>query len=181
MNSAMKNMLRNRRQAEGRRQPAPVLAPGPEGDLSWFDEIPATFAYTPKDEHEQRQFQFMPPAFETNALEQLDTSHQALGQSLDASNPPDSDFYANGNKIRPWAHVRVPAYLAISEIEGVSLDEFQYGKLSSDRQAVPQFAGAQLPIDITPLIPEAEFTTFGAMTVLRPGEVASGEDAYLYG
>lgn len=173
MNIALKHMLRNKHQKEGVRPAEPVYPPGPE---NWHHEVLPGFAFTPKDEHEQRQNRTLPPAYDYNAPQELQTSYQ------DAPDPiRQSDFFANGNKIRPWAHVRVPSYLAISEIESVSDDEFLYGKISSfGHHIVPQYHGGQNPIDFSPLIPEAEFTTYGAMNELQEGEIHTSEDGYLY-
>lgn len=176
MNAALKNMLRNKRQREGRRPGEPAYLPG-----GWEGDLPPGFAYTVKPEVGQRQFRDLPPAYGYNDLDELPTAQQNIAESLDASNPPDSNFFAAGNKIRPWAHNRVPAYLAISEIESVSLDEFMShggGKLEALGHVVPQMVGGQNSIDISPLIPESQYTTYGALTTLAPGEVA--EDGYLY-
>lgn len=176
MNAELKRMLRNKRQREGRRPSEPELMPG-----DWGDEIPPGFSYHRNPVVSQRQWRDLPPAYEYNALEELPTAHQSLAQSLDASNPPDSDFYAAGNKIRPWGHIRVPAYLAISEIEAVSQDEFPWNgnKLGAMGHVVPQMVGGQNTIDVSPLIPEAEFTTYGALNTLNPGDEVP-EDGYLY-
>lgn len=175
MNARLKQMMRQKRQAEGRRPREPDYPPVGENA-----NFPPTFAFHRNTEVPQRQWRDLPPAYEYNALEELPTAHQGLAQSLDASNPTDSDFYTEGNKIRPWAHVRVPAYLAISEWESVSRDEFpDYGlKLGALGHVVPQQVGGQNSIDISPLIPEAEFTTYGALNTLVPGEIS--EDGYLY-
>lgn len=177
MNAALKGMLRNKRQQEGRRPDEPAYLPG-----EWAGDIAPGFAYRRKAPHSQRFFRHVPPAFEYNALEEYASAHQGTGQSLDNSNPIDSDFYAEGNKIRPWAHVRVPAYLAIPEWESVSDDTFMGyggGKLAALGHVVPQMVGGQGTIDVSPLIPEAEFTTYGAMNTLVPGEDIP-EDGYLY-
>lgn len=179
MNIAVKHMFRNRRQREGRRPSEPYYPPADSGGtVDWSEEILPGFSYTRPPRVEQRANRTLPPAYGYNDLEELPTAHQSLAQSLDNSNPPDSDFYASGNKIRPWAHVRVPAYLAISEIESVSDDEFKSGKLAALGHVVPQQVGGQTTIDVSPLIPEAEYTTYGAMNTLQVGEVA--EDGYLY-
>lgn len=169
---AVRHMFRNRRQKEGVRPSEPVHPPGPE---NWHNDIIPGFAFTPKEEHEQRQNRTLPPAYDYNAPQELPTAYQ------DAPDPiKQSDFYANGDKIRPWAHVRVPAYLAIPEIEAVSDDEFKFGKISSfGHHVVPQYHGEQNPIDFSPLIPEVEYSTYGSMNELIEGEVAE-EDGYLY-
>lgn len=178
MNAALQRKGSRRRQIEGARPEEPAVLPGSGGDFSWFGDIPASFAYTKTEEQQQRQNLFMPPAFETNALEMLSTSYQ------DAPDPiRQSDFYAAGNKIRPWAHNRVAnaGYLAIAEIEGVADDEFKTGKLSSEGyHVVPQYVLSQNPIDFLPLIPEGQYTTYGAQNELAPG-MLSEEDGYLYG
>ena len=176
MNIALQHMFRKRRQHEGRRPPEPYYPPGSE---DWFSDLPPGFAYTVPPTVEQRENRTLPPAYDYTALQELPTAHQNLAESLDASNPPDSNFYAAGQKIRPWAHIRVPAYLAISEIESVADDEFKTGKLAALGLVVPQQVGGQASIDISPLIPEAQYTTYGALTTLMPGQVA--EDGYLYG
>jgi hypothetical protein len=174
MNLAVKNMFRNRRQREGRRPSEPYYPPNLEGE-----DIHPGFAYEKKEEHEQRASFFVPPYYEIDALEELPTAHQSTAQSLDASNPPDSDFYDAGNKIRPWAHIRVPTYLAITEWEGGADDEFSFGKLAAQGFKIPQQIGGQASIDIYPLIPEADYTTFGAMNTLVP-QYEDTEDGYLY-
>jgi hypothetical protein len=173
MNIAIKHMFRNKYQKEGRNPPQPYYPPGPEG---WEEDILPGFAYTGRESHEQRLNRFVPPAYDYNAPQELPTSYQEAPDPL-----KQSDFYANGAKIRPWAHVRVPSYLAIAEIEAVSDDEFKSGKLSSEgSHYIPQHALTQLPIDITPLIPEADFTTFGATNELNPDYYHSNEDGHLY-
>jgi hypothetical protein len=175
MNAALKHMLRNKRQREGRRPSEPYYPPNLEGE-----ELPPGFAYETKEAQQQRANFFEPPAYEINELGELPTAHQNMAESLDASNPPDSNNYANGNKIRPWAHVRVPTYLAIAEWEGGADDEFLKGKLAAEGHKVPQQVGGQTSIDITPLIPEGDYTTYGAINTLDPGEYLEQEDGYLY-
>lgn len=167
-------MLRNKRQREGRRPPEPYYPPNLEGV-----DIHPGFAYEVKEPHQQRANFFEPPAYEINELGELPTAQQNIAESLDMSNPPDSNNYANGNKIRPWAHVRVPTYLAIAEWEGGADDEFLKGKLAAQGHAVPQQIGGQTSIDVTPLIPEGDYTTYGAMNTLAP-DFSDQEDGYLY-
>jgi hypothetical protein len=173
MNVAVKHMMRNRRQEQGKRQPEPMFPPI---DVEEFqDALHPAFAWTPKDYHEQRTNLFMPPAFETNELQEYLSSYKPSSE-LDPL--PFSDFYANGNKIRPWGHRIMPSYLAIAEWEGVADDEFKSGK-GSFMQHVPQYAGYQNPIDITPLIPEPQYTTYGALNQMAGNEYPA-EDAYLF-
>jgi hypothetical protein len=174
MNLAVKNMFRNRRQSEGRRPTEPDYPPNLEGQ-----HVHAGFAYQKKVEHEQRANLLVPPAYEIDALDELPTAHQYTGESLDASLPIDSNFYDAQNKIRPWAHVRVPTYLAISEWEGGADDEFLFGKMAAQGIRVPQQVGGQASIDVNPLIPEADYTTFGAMNTLVP-QYEDTEDGYIY-
>lgn len=176
MNARLKNMFRQRRQREGRRPSEPYYPPNMD-----VTALPPAFAYEHKDEQEQRANEFVPPAYDIDALEELPTAHQFIGQSLDASNPPDSDLYAAGNKIRPWAHIRVPTYLAISEWEGGADDEFMVGKLAAQGMKVPQQIGGQATIDVSPLIPESDYTTYGALNTMVPDyNYDAGEDGYLY-
>lgn len=170
---AVKHMFRNKRQAEGKRPSEPMYPPGPE---NWAHELPPSFAFVSKDEHEQRQNRTLPPAYDYNERQDLDIAYQ------DAPDPiKQSDFYANGNKIRATANVRVPAYLAISEWESIADDDFEFktGKLAAVGHLVPQYAGEQLPIDVSPLIPEAEYTTYGNLNMLVDTELAD-QDGYLY-
>lgn len=177
MNLALLHMGRTRRQREGRRQPEPMYPPNLQGE-----ELPPSFAFHGRQEQQQRANFFEPPWYDIDALYELPTAHQATAQSMDASNPPDSDFYAAGNKIRPWAHVRVPTYLAISEWEGGADDEFRVGKLAAQEPggAILQQIGGQNTIDVSPLVPEAEWTTYGAQTSLPLSEQGATEDGYLY-
>lgn len=199
MNRAVRHMFRNRRQAEGRRPQEPQLPPRqlrnqwePERNFwestvpthadDWTADIYPGFSYVANEEHEQRTNLYLPPAFETNALEELATAHQYTAESLDNSDPINSNFYAAGNKIRPWAHNRVAnaGYLAMSEWLGGANDEFMSGKISALGHVVPQQVGGQTTIDTQPLIPEAEYTTYGAMTALAPTDQFAEEDGYLY-
>lgn len=176
MNADLKNKLRRKRQAEGKRPHDPAFMPG-----DWAGDVPPAFAYTVPPTVSQRNWRDLPPAYGYNDLDELPTAHEFTGQSLDNSNPIDSDFYAAGNKIRPWAHNRVPAYLAVPEWETVAIDEFpDFGmKLAAMGHVVPQQVGGQQSIDVSPLIPEAEWTTYGAMNTLVPGDDIA-EDGYLY-
>jgi hypothetical protein len=194
MNRAVRHMFRNRRQREGVRPPEPAFAPpqlrnewDPERSL-WETEVPAHpddwtvdilpgFSYVANEEHEHRNNRYLPPAFETNALEELITSYKPSSE-LDPL--PFSDFYANGNKIRPWAHNNVAnaGYLAIPEIESVSDDEFRFDK-NAFPMHTPQYVGYQNPIDIQPLIPEQEYQTYGSLTTLSEA-YGSPDDAYLF-
>lgn len=183
-NIAIKHMFRNRRQREGRRPEPPPMPPvGSDFEAALYPG----FAWVGKEEHEQRTNLFMPPAFETNALEELPTSFKP-DTELDPI--PQSNFYAANNKIRPWAVVRAgtAGYLAISEIEGVDNSDFEnswigggpHGKIVVG-QLIGQYVGYQNPIDITPLIPEADYTTYGALNQLTPDAYArQDEDAYLF-
>jgi hypothetical protein len=175
MNVAVKNMFRNRRQREGRRPTEPYYPPNLEGA-----DIHPGFAYKHKDEQEQRANFFVPPAYDIDALEELPTAHQFMAESLDASNVPDSNLFAAGNKIRPWAHIRVPTYLAISDWEGGADDEFKTGKIAAQGMKIPQQIGGQNTIDVSPLIPEAEYTTYGAISTMAPTDQTPVEDGYLY-
>ena len=177
MNTAVKQQSRKRRQYEGKRQPQPYFPPNLE-----LSEGPLTFAYSTKSEQEQRQNLFMPPAYDPNELVELPTSYKP-DTELDPI--PVSDEYAEGLKIRPWAHIRVPTYLAIAQIENVDNSDFEngwyQGKAQFD-QLVSQYVGQQHPIDVTPLIPEAEYTTYGALNQLEPGQIAEfpSQDGYLF-
>jgi hypothetical protein len=172
VNIAIKHMFRNRRQREGVRPSEPYYPPGPE---DWRNDIIPGFAYTRPPTVEQRQNRTLPPAYDYNAPQELPTSYQEAPDPLKFS-----DFYPNGNKIRPWAHVRVPAYLAISEWESIADDTFKSGKLAALGHVVPQFYGLQNPIDFQPLIPESEYTTYGATHAIPEGQVDVPEDGYLY-
>jgi len=167
-------MLRNKRQREGRRPVEPKYEPALQGA-----DLHPGFAYVTREEEQQRANFLVPPAYDIDALEELPTAHQFMAESLDLSNPPDSNLYAAGNKIRPWAHIRVPTYLAISEWEGGADDEFLTGKLAAQGMKVPQQIGGQTSIDVSPLIPEAEFTTYGALNTLYDPNITP-EDGYLY-
>ena len=185
MNTGVKHLLRNKRQREGRRPQQPHYPPGEWG----LDLLPG-FAYTYRGEgdpfghggeQQQRTNLFFPPAFAPNDLEDETHANQFLAESMDKSNPPDSNLYAEGKKIQPWAKARsgTAGYLAMAEWEQ-TLDEFPWNgrKLEALGINVPQQIGGQHSIDVTPLIPEAEWTTYGAMNTLVPGQVA--EDGYLY-
>jgi hypothetical protein len=174
MNIALKHMLRNKRQREGRRPTEPKYEPMLQG----ADMHPG-YAYVPREEEQQRANFLVPPAYDIDALEELPTAHQYMAESMDLSNVPDSNLYAAGNKIRPWAHIRVPTYLAIPEWEGGANDEFLTGKIAAQGIHVPQQIGGQNSIDTSPLIPEAEFTTYGAMNTLAD-PYQTPEDAYLF-
>jgi hypothetical protein len=197
MNIAVKQMSRKRRQIEGMRPPEPYYPPAPQPaqlvDAEYYDaypssyegiqDVPLTFAYVKKDEQQQRTNFFVAPAFDENELVELPTSHQDLARSLDLSHFPDSDLFAEGDKIRPWAHIRVPSYLAISEWLGGADDEFRSppGKAQFD-WVISQYVGQQHPIDVTPLIPETEYTTYGALNALSPGQIEQfpASDGYLF-
>lgn len=187
-NREVRRMLRNKRQAEGVKQEQPVFPP----EAQHIVDMPLSFAYTYRGEgdpfatggeQQQRTNLFIPPAFETNALEELGTSFKPDSE-LDPI--PQSYFFAAGNKIRPWAHNRVAnaGYLAMPEWLGGADDEFHY---AVDKFYFPQLVGQQVgkqqPIDIFPLIPESEYTTYGATHELLPGQVAEFpvQDGYLYG
>lgn len=188
MNRAVRGMFRNKRQEQGKLPQQPVYPP----EAEHFQDAPLTFAYTYRSEgdpfatggeQQQRSNLFMPPAFETNALEELGTSFKPDSE-LDPI--PQSYYYGAGNKIRPWAHNRVAntGYLAIAEWLGGADDEFHY---HVDKfyfpQLVSQQVGKQNPIDVSPLIPEGEYTTYGATHELLPGQIDAFpvQDGYLYG
>jgi hypothetical protein len=178
MNIAAKQQSRRRRQAQGRKQEQPKSMPGMEN----LSGAPLTFTYTPKEEHEQRTNIFMPPAYDPNELTELPTSYKPDTEL----NPLSfSDFYAEGMKIRPWAHIRVPSYLAVSEWEGVDDSDFETSWIVNKGEfahLVSQYVGQQHPIDVSPLIPESEYTTYGALNTLEPGQVENlpVSDGYLF-
>jgi len=178
VNLGLIHMGRLRRQREGRRPQEPVYPPNLAGE-----ELPPSFAFHGRQEQQQRANFFEPPWYDIDALYELPTAHGFLAESLDASNPPDSNKYAEGNKIRPWAHVRVPTYLAISEWEGGANDEFLHGKIAAANPGghIVQQIGGQNTIDVSPLVPEAEWTTYGALNALpSSADMGPVEDGYLY-
>ena len=175
MNAAIERMFRIRCQREGRKQEQPIYPANPPG---WEATAHPGFAYQIREEQNQRENYFMPPAFDPNELVELPTSWKPDSE-LDPI--PQSNFFAEGNKIRPWAHVRVPSYIAIPEWETPTDDEFREGKIVMG-QLVAQHTGGQQPIGISPLIPEVEYTTYGTQNMLTEGMVAHipTQDGYLF-
>lgn len=177
-NIAVKQQSRKRRQREGRKPIQPMYLP----EMDQMGEVPLTFTYSTKEEHEQRTNLFIPPAYDPNELTELQTSYQPPSQ-LDPL--PFADFYAEGDKIRPWAHIRVPTYLAVAEWESPDDSDFEHSWVLNKgefAQLVSQYVGGQHSIDVTPLIPESEYTTYGALNQLSPGQLESmpATDGYLF-
>lgn len=180
MNIAIQQMMRKRRQREGLSPlvTQPRMPAGP----SYLQDAPLTFAHVAKDEQQQRTNFFSPPQFDPNELVELPTSYKPDSE-LDPINT--SDEFAEGLKIRPWAHIRVPSYMAVAEWEGVDNSDFDNGWILNKgefAQLVSQYVGGQHPIDVSPLIPEAEYTTYGATNQLQPGQIAQMPtgDGYLF-
>lgn len=92
--------------------------------------------------------------------------NELLPETIGWQEAPDpirsSDFYAEGNKIKPNPSMRITSHLAIGEKESVMEDTFRIGKLLGYHQ-LPQYAGRQLPWGTRTNIQPPEPTTYGSL------------------
>jgi hypothetical protein len=73
-----------------------------------------------------------------------------------------SDFFAEGNKIKPNPSMRITSHLAIGTKESVMQDTFRIGKLQG-YYYLPQYAGRQLPWGNRTNIQPPDPTTYGSL------------------
>lgn len=150
-------------------------------------KVPVTFTYIEREDHHPGST----PSFTAAPASQYD-KYLPNTQSWQESPDPirQSDFWAAGNKVNPWARMLTPSHLAIGSKEAVMQDNFEVGKLLGYLHAgKTQYAGAQYPsiprVNIEPAIP----ATYGSQYELRsmpyPGGIimATGmsfDDGYPY-
>jgi hypothetical protein len=84
-----------------------------------------------------------------------------------------SDFWAEGNKIKPDARMRIISKLAIAYQETIDEQTFHIGKLIGYLK-VPTHVGGQLPSVIRANIQEAQPVTYGSLYAVSPQPVQSG-------
>jgi hypothetical protein len=77
-----------------------------------------------------------------------------------------SPFYANGNKVNPWAHRIKPSHVRLTMGKWVT-DNFQAGKMTHPH-LVPTYAGGQLPWDEKYNIQPGQSTTYGSQYTVVP-------------
>jgi len=131
--------------------------------------VPPGYAYV------QRREPHAGISFKTAPDSQFQELLDRLGSWQEAPDPiRQSDFYAEGNKVHPWAQNRITSHLAIGAKEAVMQDEFQIGKLLGYyHPGSKQYAGEQLPSVIRTNITPAVSTTYGSQYVLE-GVVPNG-------
>lgn len=142
--------------------PPPSISPPPNfpgaiaGILSG-DRKPPLYVYVQRREPHEGPAFLMVPWDQYNARYQLNTGWQ------DAPDPVrQSDFYAHGNKIHPWANQQIVTSLAIGSREAVMEDRFTIGKLIGYLRA-SMYQGGQHPSVVRANIDVPRQTTYGSM------------------
>lgn len=142
--------------------PPPSIAPPPDnpfniaGVLSG-DRTPPTYVYT------QRREPAAGPSFLMAPWDNYDVEYELKTGWQDAPDPiRQSDFYAAGNKIKPWAHMPIVTEVAFGSIEAVMENTFHVGKLLGYWHR-PMYQGQQHPSVLRSNIQEALPTTYGSM------------------
>lgn len=118
--------------------------------------VPLTYVYT------ERREPHTGPSYITAPDSQF---YEVLDLPVAWQEAPDpirqSDFWADGNKVHPQAHMPIPSNLAIGAKEAVMEDTFHIGKLLGYIHR-PMYAGEQQPSVIRANIQEAVPSTYGS-------------------
>jgi hypothetical protein len=147
--------------------PPPSLAPPPDnpwnvGGVLSGDRVPPTYVYT------QRREPHMGPSYLMVPWDNFETMYDLHVYPQDAPDPVrQSDFYAAGNKIHPWAQMQIQTNLALGSIAAVMEDTFHIGKLLGYWHR-PMYAGMQKPSIPRSNIQEPVPTTYGSLYEVRP-------------
>lgn len=142
--------------------PPPSLAPPPNNPLNIAgilsgDRTPPLYVYT------QRREPHMGPSYLMAPWDNYDVEYELRTGYQEAPDPiRQSEFYAAGNKVKPWAHMPIVTSIAWGSIEAVMQDRFQVGKLLGYVHR-PMYAGRQHPSVVRSNIQEALPQTYGSM------------------
>lgn len=147
-------------------------------------EYPPTYAYTP------RRVDHQGISFETPESQFVDLLPENIGWQEAPDPIRQSDFWADGNKVKPDAHMWITSHLALGPKEAVMEDTFRVGKLKG-YLTTPTFVGGQHTSAPRVNIVEAHPGTLGSMyevfgggpqipTQTAPGFDYGGQDGYPY-
>jgi len=154
--------------------PPPTIAPPPVGAdrvggvISTPRKTPPTFVYT------QRREPHMGPSYLMAPWDNYETFYDLNVGWQEAPDPiRQSPFYAEGNKIHPWARMNIVSNIAIGSIEAVDDQTFHIGKLIGYLRT-PTYQGKQLPSVIRANIEESLPSTYGSQYIVRGVQPATG-------
>lgn len=124
--------------------------------------IPPTYSYIQRREpHVGATFLAVP---DDQYFHEFDNIPSVLGVSAYQEAPDplrQSKFWADGKKVKPWAHHPFVSKLNIAYITAISDQTFRVGRLPVDRN-VPMYQGTQLPSVQRYNIQEGQSATFGS-------------------
>jgi hypothetical protein len=140
---------------------------GPD-DVEW-EQLPRAVAYQTREENRVQG-----PSLRTAPDSQF---QKLLPENIGWQEAPDpirqSDFWADGNKIKPDARQRVTSHLSIDSFANWENSTFEIGKLIGYLR-VPMHQGGQLPSVIRANIQEAQPITYGSLYEVSPPPTQSG-------
>jgi hypothetical protein len=137
-------------------------------DYDMGPDTPLTFSFITPENRLEGPLRLTVPDSQFQALLPENITRNDLPNPL-----RESDFYADGQKIKPDAHMRITSHLSIPYQEAIDNQTFEIGKLIGYLR-VRMFQKGQHPSLIRANIQEPAATTYGSLYEISPVVTQSG-------